>query len=523
MKRRLLLIAVFTTLLVAGLASNRTITERYAKWMAGDFHEHTTFTDGRHPIRGVVRNGFRYGLDWVANSEHGGAFPRDAEGSFWDDTEVYPGLPSKGDPNEKGGRKTMWRWQSLSEFVYPIIQELRGEFPERLVASGLEWNVPGHEHCSVGVVAADASGLAEFEYRFDEGDNDTSGGPDGEWTGKIMENDHEKAVKAVEWMRDRYPLSSWIVFAHPERAASYAVADFRDFNDAAPDVAFGFEGLPGHQKQEQRGGYKERAVGGGTYGGAGIYIAEVGGLWDALLGEGRRWWTFVSSDFHSPSGDFWPGEYAKTWTLVRDADRDGEYTLYDVAEGLRSGNSYCVHGDLIDRLEFHVTSGARSATMGQTLEVNSGQPLTVTLRFRSPETNYNGDQPRVRFVQLIAGEVREHTPKFLADGVTPNPEYSKDTNETTRVVATFGENQIQYLGAGWYETPAYELSRLEKNTYFRLRGTNLPPDTPLETDAEGNPLPDSAALEREDFDPVEAAWQDLWFYANPIFVKLSQN
>jgi len=27
--------------------------------------------------------------------------------------------------------------------------------------------------------------------------------------------------------------------------------------------------------------------------------AKVGGLWDSLLGEGRRFWAFVNSDFHS--------------------------------------------------------------------------------------------------------------------------------------------------------------------------------------------------------------------------------
>ena len=83
-------------------------------------------------------------------------------------------------------------------------------------------------------------------------------------------------------------MTSWIVPAHPERAASYSINHFRDLNNAAPTVAFGFEGMPGHQKSNPRGSYGSGAVGGGTYGGAGIFIAKVGGLWDAMLGEGRH-------------------------------------------------------------------------------------------------------------------------------------------------------------------------------------------------------------------------------------------
>jgi hypothetical protein len=48
-----------------------------------------------------------------------------------------------------------------------------------------------------------------------------------------------------------------------------------------------------------------------------------------------------------------------------------------------------------------------------------------------------------------------------------------------------------------------------------LRGTNLPPGTPGETDLEGNPLADTPGV-----NTAEAAWKDLWFYSNPIFVKV---
>ena len=69
-----------------------------------------------------------------------------------------------------------------------------------------------------------------------------------------------------------------------------------------------------------------------------------------------------------------------------------------------------------------------------------------------------------------------------------------------------------------------------KSCYFRLRGTNLPPNTPNETDAQGNPLSDTLAKNITYNDPKlgpntaldadVAAWSDLWFYSNPIFIKV---
>lgn len=518
--------------LVTGLALTKT-SPPPGRWMAGDFHQHSRFTDGSFSADEVLVKGFEYGLAWAANSEHGGARHTDDQGRRWDDPAAYPQNPIKGD--EKFGDRTikqdgkevkvraqeMWRWQSLSEYAWRVIQRVRKENPENLAATGLEWNVPAHEHCSVGIVAEDAMPIGEFEYRFDRGDNDKSGGPGGIWKGKqFNQDDHAKAVAGVEWMQRNHPRTGWIVFAHPERASSYTVADFRDFNDAGPTVAFGFEGLPGHQRSSSRGGYRERAVGGGTYGGAGFYIAEVGGLWDALLGEGRHWWTFVSSDFHSLGGDFWPGQYAKTWTWVPDGDGDGRYTLADVPGGLRSGNSFCVHGDLIDRLDFRIESKKQHARMGEMLEVKKGKSATIKIRFRTPEKSALGDSPQVQAVQLIAGDVGEKAPKFLADGKTPNPAYSSDRNPTAKVVALYRSKDLKRTDDGWFETPSFRVRKASKDQYFRIRGTNVAPGTEYETDARGNPLPDSLVAENLEVSTTEAAQRDLWFYSNPVFLKV---
>jgi hypothetical protein len=76
----------------------------------------------------------------------------------------------------------MFRWQSLRDFSFPDVMTARGN-SRKVILQGVEWKVPGHEHCSVGVIAdqfdrkrPNSSAIAEFECRFDEDDPDTCGG-----------------------------------------------------------------------------------------------------------------------------------------------------------------------------------------------------------------------------------------------------------------------------------------------------------------------------------------------------------
>jgi hypothetical protein len=165
----------------------------------------------------------------------------------------------------------------------------------------------------------------------------------------VGEQGHRKTVEAVKWMTAFHPDGSYYVPAHLERAGpfnpvgnnGFNVEHLRNFNNAAPRVAFGFESQPGHGASDRRGEYNLRrnnfgsssapnrldSVGGTTYGGTGVYAAQVGGVWDALLSEGRNWWFFASSDWHSrgafpgddrrSDNDFWPGEYQRNYTMVR--------------------------------------------------------------------------------------------------------------------------------------------------------------------------------------------------------------
>jgi hypothetical protein len=324
---------------------------------------------------------------------------------------------------------------------------------------------------------------------------------------------HQDAVAACTWMQQQYDQgiieNGWILWAHVERkgnwtSGGYNIEHFRNFNSAAPDICFGFEGIPGHQAAGNRGQYGDRAFG-GTYGGAGYYIARVGGLWDAMLGEGRRWYNFASSDYHRHvsrgGGDFYPGEYQKTWVYVLDENMNGEYCLNEIANALRSGNSWSVMGDLIDMLEFRIRQDPKTVGMGAELQAAVGD-LEVTIQFASPERNHHGETPVVHHIDLIAGDIT---------GVVypKSPFYTKATNETAHVLATFAAEDW-HVNAEGLHTISTRIP-ISRSMYFRLRGTSHARGTPLETDADGHPLRDI---------PGQDVWSDLWFYSNPIFVTI---
>ncbi|NMC73164.1 MAG: hypothetical protein GYA56_02205 [Geobacteraceae bacterium] len=574
----------------------------FEKWMTGDIHQHSYFTDGSYPIndltapgviatfpwdnpaglykKGVMPEGFRNGLDFQANSEHGGIRNRDGFGRNWYPT--YSPSVVIGD-GASPTQTNMWRWQTLIRTsdipgyagpaymgAYDWLETVRANYPDKIVMTGMEWNPPGHEHSSTGIIAADARPIAEFEYRFDRSDTDgtttTSTADTMGWSGKLQNSAytapdysavlglsaaHNKTLDAVKWMQANYPTTGWIIPAHVERAGcgvgAWSIASFRDMNDHGPTVAYGFEGIPGHEKSGNRGELGSGACGGGSYGGAGIYVAQVGGVWDNLLADGRKFFNYASSDFHNDAGaDFWPGEYLKTYVKVKDADRDGNYSAQEIMNSYRSGNVFSVHCDIINELDFRVFHGAadgskkahgkNSATMGETLAVEPGDKVTVQIRFKTPAANnckagvnasagYVCKAPSVHHVQLIQGRINpSRASKLLADGVTPNPAFNAVDPTVASVVKTFDASSWKADSEG-FTTMTYTVPRVENDMFFRIRGTNL--DYGVKkmdatgtkivygTDAAGNPLINTPGTNNADM-----AWDDLWFYSNPVFVDM---
>jgi hypothetical protein len=500
------------------------------QWLTGDIHTHTWLTDGVHPETDVLDHAFtQYGLNYFANSEHGGAYTHDPLGNVWNDAKAGKTVKLLGDPTtvkDANGNaiSAMWRWQSLRDFSYPLLfggkdgygdtqPGLQSKYPQQTVIQGLEWNVPTHEHASVGIVGVkDGQAISDFEYQFDGSDKDKS-----RTELKKQNATADDAIAGVAYLQKQYGKSAYVMINHPSRNLMYTAADFRAMMDAAPDVAVGLEGMPGHQKEAARGAYgsqwftdaEKKNVDAAktalarTYGGADLMLAKVGGLMDSLWGEGRHFWVFVDSDFHSSAddADFYPGEYPKTYLFAKDN------TPQSILDGMRSGNIFIVHGDLINALDFQAKAGDTAATIGQELQASAGSDITVTIRFKSPEKNNNGDKPVVDHFDLIAGDV-------MAKAAAGTDGYKSDVNPSTKVVATFTSKDWK-ADADGYMTVTTTLPKVSKSQYLRLRGTNLGMNVDNQM-KDGNPLNDDL-MGKNDKSKARA---DLWFYSNPIFVTV---
>jgi hypothetical protein len=685
-------------------------------YVAGDFHNHTTCSDGSISMAKLIKKATDktetpWGLDWFVQAGHGGNGNRNC--TLVEDatlsTPAYPfvngespqttweqsGVTPKGDVSGTSPSRNMWRWQSIQEFQYPLVEYFNA-YKNLPLFIGVETIVPGHEHTSMSVITGqipagvdtqtlptappytaigNATALAQWEYCFDRADADTSRGATNNWDcsvpGSANSADpswnttaqklviasgtgsgtrgHAKDLEALKWMAAFHPDTSYYVPAHLERAgqfnpdgdAGYNVENLRDFNNIAPRIAFGFETQPGHGASANRGEYqvlrntingvKTDSVGGTTYGGTGVYGALVGGVWDSLLGEGRGFWFFASSDWHNRGSfgpddrrttqDFYPGEYQRNYTLVRSGNNKPR--PQQIVDGLRSGNNFGTGGQIIDRLAFGACTGKPAgtvaeivnnaavkggtietsgcATMGQKLVVASGSDIIIGVTVRDPAgpnfspytfpnpsllqvgINRPMNQPVLDHIDLIGGLVSGYrapgtagyagawptnTNWLHADGTTADlsavPDAAKNTSSA--VLRTFNGNG----GSAWdtvtspvdgtkFFSMTFKVSAVTASQYFRLRGTNMPPAVPYETDANGNPLADvytnandttrlaiactTVHSANSQFDgcpdhlatatgssPVTgqravsfdvAAWSDLWFYANPIYVEVT--
>src|SRR4051812_15513805 len=127
--------------------------EGHGTYVAGDVHNHTTCSDGSISMQKLVKKATDkqdtpWGLDWFVQAGHGGngnrnctlvedaslatpAYPlvKSVDGTTvlgptttWQNSipAVQPkGLQSGNPPNQN-----MWRWQSIQEYQYPVIEYL---------------------------------------------------------------------------------------------------------------------------------------------------------------------------------------------------------------------------------------------------------------------------------------------------------------------------------------------------------------------------------------------------------------
>lgn len=457
-------------------------------WIAGDHHIHTRYSpDGQYLIEQQVANAARFGLGWCVITDHGG-------------------------PHHD---------RVALDQAYPDLVAARAKYPNVLVFQGLEWNIPSAEHGSVIMPPTkdEAQCVSEFERRFDE-KNLTEGRP---------HTSEEDAIRGIRYLQSLEPKPLFMA-NHPARRGLDSPHEMRAWSDAGPDVARGFEGAPGHQAGTLVGGlrgeydkrpdpkvafagYPEESY--RTWGGYDWYVAKVGGLWDSLLGEGRAWYITADSDSHrhwddravldtstyltkgyvtdtgqtaekGTEPDFYPGEYAKTWVFAR------ERSHLAVLAALRSGAMFTVLGGLVDRLEFSASGESDVARMGGDLLLERrGNRVDVTVKVRQASgPNSGGTRPVLHHVDLVAGDI-----------TGPVADRDRLTNPTTRVVRTWQAREARRQGE--YLVFSHRFERVDRSLYLRLRGTNTDTESPRMDTPTVNP------------------WQDLWFYSNPIFVRVA--
>ena len=451
------------------------------EWLAGDHHVHSEFSadyeadpdnpdaiptplfgkDGRYTIRKNAEMAQSLGLVWMVSTDHGG-------------------------PNHA---------QINHDVAYPALEESRRAVPGVLQFFGMEFDTPAGDHSSLIIPKAESerSQLREIEAGYSRRDPHPA---------DPARDEPEQMIAALELMRGQ-TLPPVLIANHPSRSAQdastygrYDPAEFRNWNDTAPQVAVGMEGAPGHQAsaikpdgspdpEGRRGGYRRLP----TLGGFDPMTARLGGLWDSMLAEGRRWWITATSDSHrnwrEGGNDFWPGEYSKTYVKAR---RDHA----DLLHGIRNGRIFVTTGDLVSEVDVSVvgTGSAQAAGIGGELHIVPGDDVTIEIRVRDPQApNSAGDDPGVARIDLIAGPV-----------TGPVTDRSADRSPATQVLHRFTAQD--WSREGEFLVMRHDLQDVRHPLYLRVRGTN------------------TQELEPESDPAGEDPWSDLWFYANPTFIAV---
>ena len=482
------------------------------RWLAGDHHIHTQYSsDAQYRVLDQAKHGHAFGLDWLVITDHGS------------NAHAKIGV----------------------EKVNPDIRATRAEIRDLLTFQGLEWNIPAAEHATVFVHPGknEVDVLKRFEQTYD--------GSQLPATNTEAQNE-AAAIAGIKFLgeqvRARKVEGALFLANHPARRGIDSPHEIRNWRDADPSVAIGFEGAPGHQASgipapNGRGGARgyydnnpSPASYAGyplesyrTWGGFDWMTATVGGLWDSLLAEGKAWWITVNSDSHVvyldasehgansdfetngkyndpvyngkpniAAGDFWPGYYGRTNVGAE------SFSYKSVMDGLRAGRVWVDHGRLIKGLDARVrVAGDRRSfsgtPLGGVLHVKRGTSTELTLDIDLQDVpNWATFVPVLSRVDVIVGTVT-------------GPVADKDsfTAPDTKVVTSF---EIA-AGAAPRVSLSYDLGRLDKPFYLRVRGTD---------GRRGQPGLMGAAVDPHgpkldvigDADP----WADLWFYTNPIWV-----
>ncbi|MDP1977374.1 S-layer protein [Undibacterium sp.] len=503
-----------------------------AGWTTGDLHVHTIQSDDARTTQTldtVLDKAFTsYGLDWTAITNHLRSSKYDHNGAPLTNPVPFA--------------------YGMASYEIPRIKALQasGRYADKTIFSGFEWDMPTHDHLGVsifdvvdGKLISSTSAAKEFQYLFTTLEDSKFDAADvSKWKAKYPQRFNSTAadaLQAISWLKKNYPDTSFITINHPSRnPGKYTIADFRTMNDMAPNIMFSIEGMVGNQMEPDRGGYTSSYTDANkpnrVYGGVDSIVAQVGGVWDALLGEGRRIWNIADSDSHfkiddaGNSSGYFPGEYAKNYVWMNDKKAG----VNELIKSLQSGRMFSVFGDLINAMEFtvsNVNNASDVKNMGQELKVANGSTVDVNIRFKSPaRNNYEfplgsgvsaNKAPKVDHVDLIVGDVgRKAAPDSSAYNVASNP--------STKVLKRFTSADWRTDAEGYYVIK-YQMV-VQKNQYLRLRGTNLGINVADMTE-NGEPLADAKITTTDN--PTrhnqinDRNYASLWFYSNPVFVSVN--
>jgi hypothetical protein len=298
-------------------------------YLVGDHHVHSVYShDAKYTFSHLAQRAAQFGLDWMVFTEHSNFGHANAGGAQREHDEVL---------------------------------KARAENPRMLIFQGLEWYIPAAEHATVFTAPGpnEAEVLRQFESAFDGkllGRTDST--PDNEAI----------AVAGIRWLAERkragFVPDALVLANHPSRLGIDSPHELRAWRDADPGIVIGMEGAPGAQgaalpgwrgPASIRGEYENKpspqswpgypAGAYVTYGGFDWMTATVGGMWDALLSEGRLFSITTNSDNHrtvrdtlrngdwgpgqnfdntgklpdpvdagtpQPGSDFWPGQFSRT-------------------------------------------------------------------------------------------------------------------------------------------------------------------------------------------------------------------
>lgn len=505
------------------------------RFLAGDHHVHSNLSsDGQYEPWQLAIGAAAHGLDWMVLTDHGGV------------------LHSKYGVGMLG----------------PALEVAQERAPGLLLYPGLEWNAPGMDHTTVVVPpGTEALGvLREFERRYD-GAVLTAAGVLPRPAADIGEPWALAGLRHLDAMvlSGRVP-AALALANHPSRLGLDSPHELRGWRDAAPSIAVGMEGAPGHAaasvprsaggRGDVRCYYREGPQRDShhvyaptldldryrTRGGFDAMTAVVGGTWDSLLAEGRPWSVTATSDCHQvyrdrfrpgygdfratgsygppvptagpqPYADLWPGAYNRTLVGVP-VDTGVAQIPVAVLDGLRAGRAVAVTGGLVTGLDVRVyapgadSAAARAGTgLGGRLAVRRGESVVLRAEVGlAALPNSGGEIPRPAFVDVIGGPVT---------GPVSDPDAVAAPG--TRVLARYdaprwpsrrsGGRAAGGRSTGGTWQVEHALGPVEAPYYLRLRGGDGRRQGP-----DGGPVPDTPGPP----DP----FRDLWFHGGPVFIDV---